>query len=51
MAHEIEQFTDGTAAFASARESAWHGLGTITEGAMTAEDHELLQVRRRHCCR
>ncbi|MGW7673011.1 DUF932 domain-containing protein [Streptomyces sp. NPDC054775] len=38
MAHEIEQFTDGTAAFASARESAWHGLGTITQGAMTAEE-------------
>jgi phage/plasmid-like protein (TIGR03299 family) len=38
VAHEIEQFTDGTAAFASARESAWHKLGTITEGAMTAEE-------------
>ncbi|MGV9249757.1 DUF932 domain-containing protein [Streptomyces sp. NPDC003710] len=38
MAHQIEQFTDGTAAFASARESAWHGLGTVTEGAMTAEE-------------
>ncbi|MFE9604558.1 DUF932 domain-containing protein [Streptomyces hokutonensis] len=38
MAHEIEQFTDGTAAFASANESAWHKLGTVTEGAMTAEE-------------
>ncbi|MFJ3310827.1 DUF932 domain-containing protein [Streptomyces sp. NPDC086549] len=38
MAHEIEQFTDGTAAFVSARESAWHRLGTVTEGAMTAEE-------------
>ncbi|MET9122154.1 DUF932 domain-containing protein [Streptomyces sp. NPDC004528] len=38
MAHEIEQFTDGSAAFASARESAWHGLGTVTSGAMTAEE-------------
>jgi phage/plasmid-like protein (TIGR03299 family) len=38
VTHDIEQFTDGTAAFASARESAWHGLGTVTEGAMTAED-------------
>ncbi|MFJ3714087.1 DUF932 domain-containing protein [Streptomyces sp. NPDC090053] len=38
MAHEIEQFTDGTAAFASARKSAWHGLGTVTTGAMTAEE-------------
>ncbi|MER5952064.1 DUF932 domain-containing protein [Streptomyces sp. NPDC001904] len=38
MAHEIEQFTDGTAAFASARLSAWHGLGVRTDGAMTAEE-------------
>ncbi|MCX5083695.1 DUF932 domain-containing protein [Streptomyces sp. NBC_00401] len=38
MAHEIEQFTDGTAAFATARVSAWHGLGVRTEGAMTAEE-------------
>jgi phage/plasmid-like protein (TIGR03299 family) len=29
MAHEIEQFTDGTAAFVSAREHAWHRLGTV----------------------
>lgn len=38
MAHLIEQFTDGTAAFASARTDAWHRLGTITKGAMTAEE-------------
>lgn len=38
MAHEIEQFADGTAAFVSARESAWHRLGTVTDGAMTAEE-------------
>lgn len=38
MAHEIEQFSDGTAAFVSARESAWHKLGTVTADAMTAED-------------
>ncbi|MFI6056321.1 DUF932 domain-containing protein [Streptomyces violascens] len=38
MAHEIEQFTDCTAAFASARTSAWHKLGTVTSGAMTAEE-------------
>jgi phage/plasmid-like protein (TIGR03299 family) len=38
MAHQIEQFTDGTAAFVSARESAWHGLGTVTAGALTAEE-------------
>ncbi|WP_171908589.1 DUF932 domain-containing protein [Streptomyces nanshensis] len=34
----IEKFRDGTAAFASARESAWHRLGTVTTDAMTAED-------------
>lgn len=34
----IEQFTDGTAAFFSAREQAWHGLGTVTEGALTADE-------------
>lgn len=38
MAHEIEQFSDGTAAFVSANTSAWHRLGTVTTGAMTAED-------------
>ncbi|WP_369776264.1 DUF932 domain-containing protein [Streptomyces sp. R33] len=38
MAHEIEQFSDGTAAFVSARESAWHNLGTVTTSAMTAEE-------------
>ncbi|MFI9040943.1 DUF932 domain-containing protein [Streptomyces sp. NPDC053726] len=38
MAHQIEQFTDGTAAFASANTSAWHKLGIVTDGAMTAED-------------
>jgi hypothetical protein len=38
MAHLIEQFTDGTAAFASARKDAWHRLGTVTKGAMTAEE-------------
>lgn len=38
MAHEIEQFSDGTAAFVSARESAWHRLGTVTTDALTAED-------------
>lgn len=38
MAHEIEQFSDGTAAFVSARVSAWHSLGTVTADAVTAED-------------
>lgn len=38
MAHEIEQFNDGTAAFVSAREDSWHQLGTVTTSALTAED-------------
>ncbi|MGW2111956.1 DUF932 domain-containing protein [Streptomyces sp. NPDC001948] len=38
MAHQIEKFTDGTAAFASAKTSAWHRLGIVTDGAMTAEE-------------
>lgn len=35
--HRIETSGD-MAAFASAREVAWHGLGTVTPTAMTAED-------------
>ena len=38
MAHAIEQFEDGTAAFFSARVPAWHRLGTVTEDAQTAAD-------------
>lgn len=38
MAHMIEKFSDGTAAFASARKSAWHQLGTVTAGCMTARE-------------
>lgn len=38
MAHNIEQFQDGTSAFFSARVAAWHKLGTITEGALTADE-------------
>lgn len=38
MAHRIEEYADGTAAFASAREVAWHALGTVTAEAMTAEE-------------
>jgi phage/plasmid-like protein (TIGR03299 family) len=38
MAHKLEEFADGTSAFFSAREVAWHKLGTVTEGALTAED-------------
>ena len=37
MASNIEQFADGSSAFFSAREVAWHKLGTVTEGALTAE--------------
>lgn len=36
MAHQIETFSDGTAAFVSARQSAWHRLGTVAEGCLTA---------------
>lgn len=38
MSHEIEQFSDGSAAFASARLDAWHRLGTITRDCMTGTD-------------
>ena len=38
MAHLLERFRDGTTAFASARENAWHRLGTVTRDAMTAEE-------------
>jgi len=38
MAHEIEEFNDGTAAFFSAREDAWHRLGTVTTDCLTAQD-------------
>jgi len=38
MAHRLEEFEDGTSAFFSAREVAWHKLGTVTEGALTAEE-------------
>jgi phage/plasmid-like protein (TIGR03299 family) len=34
----IEEFADGTAAFVSARESAWHRLGTVLPRGLTAED-------------
>lgn len=38
MAHALETFTDGTTAFFSNRETPWHKLGTLTEGAQTAAD-------------
>ena len=37
MAHELEQLADGSTAFASARVPAWHQLGTVTTGCMTAD--------------
>ncbi|MPZ26487.1 MAG: DUF932 domain-containing protein [Micromonosporaceae bacterium] len=38
MAHEIEQFHDGTAAFFAARTDAWHQLGTVTTGCLSAAE-------------
>jgi phage/plasmid-like protein (TIGR03299 family) len=38
VAHELEKFADGTTAFASARVSAWHRLGTVTQKTMHAEE-------------
>src|SRR3954454_12747945 len=38
MAHEIETFDDGTAAFFTARQDAWHRLGVVTTDCLTAED-------------
>lgn len=38
MAHNIETFADGSAAFVSARIPAWHRLGTVTPDAMTAAE-------------
>jgi phage/plasmid-like protein (TIGR03299 family) len=38
MAHELERLANGQTAFASARLSAWHQLGTITERCMTADE-------------
>jgi Domain of unknown function (DUF932) len=37
MAPEIETFDDGTAAFVTARQDAWHQLGTLTRDCLTAE--------------
>ena len=42
MAHELEQFSDGTTAFFSARQDAWHQLGTVTTECLTAA--EVMQV-------
>jgi hypothetical protein len=42
MAHELEQFSDGTTAFFSARQDPWHRLGTVTDNCLTAA--EVMQV-------
>lgn len=38
MAHELETFSDGVTAFASARLDAWHQLGQVTDECMSAEE-------------
>lgn len=38
MSHGLELFKNGGAAFFSAREPAWHRLGTVTAGALTADE-------------
>ncbi|GAA0976037.1 DUF932 domain-containing protein [Nocardiopsis tropica] len=38
MAHELEQFSDGSTAFVSARLDAWHRLGTVLPSTFTAEE-------------
>jgi phage/plasmid-like protein (TIGR03299 family) len=38
MAHELEQFSDGTTAFFSSRQDAWHKLGTVTTDCLTADE-------------
>lgn len=42
MPHELEQFDDGAAAFFTARQDAWHRLGTVTTGCLTSA--EVMQV-------
>jgi hypothetical protein len=42
MASNIETFEDGTSAFFSNREVAWHKLGVVTDNAQTA--NQALQV-------
>jgi phage/plasmid-like protein (TIGR03299 family) len=38
MAHELETLANGQTAFVTARQSAWHRLGTVTSDCLTAED-------------
>jgi phage/plasmid-like protein (TIGR03299 family) len=42
VAHELEQFSDGTTAVFSARQDPWHRLGTVTTDCLTAA--EVMQV-------
>ena len=42
--HGLERFCDGSASFFTAREPAWHRLGTVTRNALSA--HEALKVAR-----
>ncbi|HEY3713200.1 MAG TPA: DUF932 domain-containing protein [Jatrophihabitantaceae bacterium] len=54
MSHELETFADGTAGFASARQHAWHRLGTVLPDSFTASqamEHARLgwwNVRKEH---
>src|SRR6266576_3242346 len=54
MSHELETYTDGTTAFVSAREHAWHRLGTVLPdrfNAAQAMQHAKLggwNVRKEH---
>jgi phage/plasmid-like protein (TIGR03299 family) len=38
VAHELETFADGSTAFVSARQSAWHQLGTVTDRTQSADE-------------
>lgn len=38
MSHEIETFGDGSAAFVSARQDAWHRLGTVLPDCFSADE-------------
>jgi len=38
MSHEINELAKGVHSFVSARQHAWHSLGTVVDSAMTAEE-------------
>ena len=38
MPHELERLADGSTAFATSRVPAWHQLGVVTTGCMTATE-------------